>query len=133
VRVRAGVLAVTEVRIEQNAAVAGEFADVRPTAPADEDMSVREELRVPLERREQLLRMVVAAEERRAFRRHVHPQREHARELLDRRRRAVVEHRDHSVRLASRIVLPGEPCTAPEEEVALLAPEPPEDLARPPA
>src|SRR4029453_15787352 len=53
VRVRSlpGLFPVSEVNVEQDLAALVELADVRPAAPADDDVSVRQELRVALERR----------------------------------------------------------------------------------
>src|SRR2546423_10814556 len=124
VRVLAGLLAVAEVRVEEDLAVLAQLADVRPAAPADEDVAVGEELRVALERRQQLLRMVVAAHEGGALVLLVEPQQQDARLLVHRRGRAVVEDRDRPVRLAADIVLPREARTRAERERALLAAQP---------
>src|SRR6266516_6457549 len=74
--------------------------------------------------------MVIAAHERRLLRGDVGAEDQHARELLDRWRRAVVEERDRSVGVASRVVLPGEPRPGSHLVVALLAAEPPDHLLR---
>src|SRR5207237_2070465 len=81
------------------------------------------------ERSQQLPRMPVAADERRPPVLRVGLDDEHARELFDGGRGAVVEDGDRSVRLAARVVLPGEVRAGPHLEAALPAPEPPEDLA----
>src|SRR6266568_1458452 len=74
--------------------------------------------------------MVVAARERRFLRGGIRSQDQHARELLDRRSRTVVEERDRSVGMAPCVVLPGKSRSGPHLEVALLAAEAPDDLLR---
>src|SRR5206468_5269926 len=130
VRVLPRRLAVPEVRVEEDVAVLTQLAHVRPPAPAHEDVAVREELRVALERREQLLRVLVAADERCTLVLLVEPQDKDARQLVHRRGGAVVEDRDGSVRLPPHVVLPREPDARPEPERALLAAEPPADTPR---
>src|SRR5262249_41934868 len=131
--VRVGILAwrlaVSEVRVEEHAPVLAELADVWPAAPADEDVPVGEELGVALEWGEEALRVVVAAHERHALGGHVEPEDEDARQLVHRRRGAVVEHRDRAVRLPSHVVLPGEAGARAQLKGASLPTEPPEDLA----
>src|SRR5206468_1245796 len=99
-------------------------------APADEDVAVRQDLRVAFEGDEQSLRMAVALDQRDALRSHVDTQAQDPRELLDRRSRAIVEERDRAVALAARVVLPLEVRAGAHLEVALLAADTPEHLLR---
>ena len=123
-------LALSEVDVEQKRAAASELAHIWLRSPTDEDVPVRQKLRVALERREEPLRMVIAAYERHLLRRGVRSEHQHTREPLDWWSCPVVEERDRSVGMASCVVLPRESGSEAHLEVAPLAAQPPEDLLR---
>src|SRR5580765_3793789 len=122
--------ALAEAGVEEDLPALRELREARDGAPTDEHVAVREELRIALERRQQLLRMAVAADERHLLRLRVHLEHEDPRELLERRRRAVVEQRDRPVALAAGVVLPLEVRPVAHLEAALLAADLPQDLLR---
>ncbi len=123
--------AVGEPGVVADRAVGGELGEVRLAPPADEEVAVVEELDVAHEPGDQPVGPVhVGADERGAAPRVVEADQHPLRLRLHLGRRPVVEDAQQgAVPVQARVVLPGEDRAAPHAEVALLASEPPEDLA----
>ncbi len=125
----AGRFAVTEIRVEDDVPISRELRHVWPAAPPDDDMSVRKELRIAFEGRQQPPRMPVAPHQGRRASLHVQADDEDAGELLHRGGGAVVEHGDRPVWLSPGVVLPRKAHAAPEGEVGSLAAQAPHHSA----
>ena len=129
---RAVVLAaVGQVGVEEQLTVVAVLREVRRGAPADEDVAVRQNLGAPERMREQRWVVRVLLVQRRAHARRVERDHERLRLRLHLGRRPVVEEADQLVGRAvmPRVVLEREAGARAHGEVALLATQPPDDLA----
>ena len=106
-----------------------ELRHARHFPPADEHVAVGQQLHAALAAREDVRGGCTASSSVAVIACSSTSEDQPARELLDRRRRAVVEHRQRPVGLAARVVLPSEAAPAPMREVAALAAQAPDDRA----
>src|SRR5947209_8798574 len=121
-----------QARVEYDRTLAGELRHERRAAPADEDVPVREHLRVAHVMGQHMLGAVhVRANERRAHPRFVERQQQRPRLWLLRRRRRVVEDAHEPACVMPHVVLPLEARALAQCEVAALAAEAPQYPARP--
>ena len=112
--------AAAEPEVEDHASAGVELRHVGLVSPPDEEVAVRQVLRIALVDGEKRWPVDEAANEHRALATQIEPQHDHARLTPDLRRRLVVEERERPVREASCIVLPREARARAQLEVGLL-------------
>ncbi len=119
-----------EAPVEEDLPVRPELREPGLVAPTDQEVAIRQPLHVALVDRDDRRPVNERTDEGGAHSPHVQLEHDPARLCSHLRSRLVVEQRQRPVRLPSRIVLPGEPDSALQREVASLSAEPPEDPPR---